>query len=487
MNTSLNVASTQFSRPMPPPQAPAALAPAAAQAPVRPDSFVAAGSGKGRVGADVGTLKSWSLDVTGTPRKPQPTGDQVKPQDIPRADWNMFVYLDADNNLEKYGKDDLNEMEKVGSMEGKMNVFALVDGARGYASEQDGWKDSTRLMWIQKDPNDSQKIVSKEVWVDPQSDLGKLMAAGQGELNLGDPKVMNAALRYVQEQIPSNNLMVDMWDHGDGWKLCSSDDSGDNLSPVEGELKKALEGVKVDVLGFDECLMATKEIADIARAAGAKYLIGSEHTEPGEGWNYRDLLGRYQEMFEGDEPVTAERLAKAVVSSYVAGGKDNANMSATDLEKLPELSSRLDVLADAIAASGGFKNPVVKAALAKAHRADYDSDQMDIGHFAKLLAQSAPEGEIKDAAVALAQAVGEACFNQAPDGGIAKDSTGLTVYTPRGGMSSEYVSNEENPWVGTRWTALIQSQESFRAPPAKAPRAQYPHPLRTPRANEWFL
>jgi hypothetical protein len=233
--------------------------------------------------------------------------------------------------------------------------------------------------------------------------------------------------------------------------------------------------------------MSTKEMADIARSAGAKYLIGSEHTEPGEGWNYGDLLGRYAKMFEGGEPVTAEQLAKAAVSSYAAGGKDNSNMSATDLEKLPELSDKLDVLADAIAASGGFKNPVVKAALGKAHRADYDADQMDIGHFAKLLAESAPEGAMKDAAVALAKAVEEACFNQAPDGGIAKDSTGLTVYTPRNGMSSEYVSNKENPWVGTRWTALIQSQKTLRAPPAQAPRAQYPHPLRTPRANEWFL
>src|SRR5512141_1792545 len=184
------------------------------------------------------------------PKPPAPGADQVQTKDIPKADWNMFVYLNADNNLEQFGKADLNEMEKVGSMNGKMNIFALVDGAKGYEPEKDGWKDSTRLMWIQKDPSDSTKIVSKETYVDPKSDLGKMLAAGKGELNMGDPKVMNAALKYIQAQVPAEHTMVDMWDHGDGWKLCSSDESGRDMSPVAGDLKKALDGVKVDVLGF---------------------------------------------------------------------------------------------------------------------------------------------------------------------------------------------------------------------------------------------
>src|SRR5512147_1602832 len=77
----------------------------------------------------------------------------VRTQDIPRTPWNFFVYLNGDNNLEPDAKDDLNEMEKLGSMPGKMNVFALVDGAgRAGKPDSNGWSSGSRLMWIQKDP-----------------------------------------------------------------------------------------------------------------------------------------------------------------------------------------------------------------------------------------------------------------------------------------------------------------------------------------------
>src|SRR5205085_2036147 len=100
-----------------------------------------------------------------------PTGP-VRTQDIPRTPWNFFVYLNGDNNRESDAKDDLNEMEKMGSMPGRMNVFALVDGAAGtkskdgHIAKSDGWSGGTRLMWIQKDPANSKKIVSREVQVD---------------------------------------------------------------------------------------------------------------------------------------------------------------------------------------------------------------------------------------------------------------------------------------------------------------------------------
>src|SRR5512140_3597115 len=338
-----------------------------------------------------------SSRVALSPAAPRPV-PPIKPKDIPRADWNLFVHLNADNNLESFGKADLNEMERVGSQKGKFNVFALVDGANGYAPETGGWKQGTRLMWVQRDPAKSGKIVSREIWVDPNSDLGKLLKKGHGELNMGNPAVLNAALRYVQGRIPSKSTMVDLWDHGDGWKMASYDESGSELNPVAGELASALKGVKVDVLGFDECLMANKEIADIAQKAGAKYLVGSEHTEPGEGWNYGDFLKRFSNLYGQGEPVTADKVAKAAVRSYAAGGAKNTQMSATDLSQLDSLTRAVDALADQIFAAGGFKSAAVKDAYENAHRGDYDPDQMDIGDFARRLAAAVPEGPLHDAA-----------------------------------------------------------------------------------------
>ena len=42
------------------------------------------------------------------------------------AEWTVMVYLDADNNLESAGIDDINEMEIVGSTT-EVNVVVQVD------------------------------------------------------------------------------------------------------------------------------------------------------------------------------------------------------------------------------------------------------------------------------------------------------------------------------------------------------------------------
>lgn len=144
---------------------------------------------------------------------PAPSGT-IDPKDIPAADWTCFVNLNADNSLESYGRTDLNEMETVGSLAGKMNVIALVDGG---TQKGNGWTTGTRLMWVTKDSSTG-TISSKEITVDPNSDLGKLLAAGKGELDTGNPAVLHAAMDYVQRNIPSQHFMLDLWDHGNDWR-----------------------------------------------------------------------------------------------------------------------------------------------------------------------------------------------------------------------------------------------------------------------------
>jgi hypothetical protein len=58
-----------------------------------------------------------------------PNAGLVRPSDVPSAPWTLFVYLNADNDLAPFAAEDLKEMERVGSLPGKLNVIALVDGA----------------------------------------------------------------------------------------------------------------------------------------------------------------------------------------------------------------------------------------------------------------------------------------------------------------------------------------------------------------------
>ena len=420
-----------------------------------------------------------------------PARNAVSPQDIPRTPWNFFTYLNADNNLESFGKADLNEMERVGSMPGRMNVFALVDGAKGYTPDGGGWDSKSKLMWIQKDPSASDKIVSREVAVDPNSELGKLIAAGKGELNLGDPKVMNAALKYVQQNVPSEHLFVDMWDHGDSWHASSSDDSGTTMQPSRGDLQKALEGVKVDVLGFDECLMGAKEIAQVAAGAGVQQMVGSEFLEPGAGWNYEDLFKRFDKLFD-QKGVSAQSLAHATVDSYAAGGKDNSHLAATDLSRMDAVESRSNALSDALIRAGGLSNKAIRTAYQQAQRDDSDHEQMDLGDFARrLAANTALTPEIRDAAKALGNEIATASYSKTASGATqAANTTGLSTYAPLRSFDTDYVKTPSNPWVGSKWTDFIDDIDqspAFRGP-MFAPMPPTPaHHKGGASAGEWFL
>jgi hypothetical protein len=388
---------------------------------------------------------------------------RVSMRDIPRAEWNLFVSLNGDNDLERFAKRNLNQMEEVGSIPGKLNIFALADGFdRGGVTpgrDGDGWDSRTRLLWIQKDPNKSSKIASRELEIDPSSELGKLLAAGNGELDMGDPQVINAALTYVQAQAPSSKLMVDIWDHGKAWKGVSSDHtSGTKMHPAEGDLGVALRGVRADVLGFDACEMGALEIADLAQQAGAGVMVASEYLEPGDSWNYAEILGRVQGLFEANGDVTPQKLGSEIARSYAAGGITNTSLGVTDLSKLGDVNSKLNDFARSLIEVGGLSNRDVSSVYQRANRMDGIWDQMDLGDFAQRIADStALPSEVRDAARALVASVEAACelhFGGTP-GGFGFTSKGLSIFAPTR-FEPSYTANPDVPWAGSAWTELIR-------------------------------
>lgn len=386
---------------------------------------------------------------------PAPQGP-ISPKDIPAADWTVFVNLNADNNLEDFGKADLNEMEAGGgSIPGKLNLIALVDG--GSRKDADGWNTGTRLMYVTKDPSNSSKLVSREIAVDPKSDLGKLLAAGKGELDTGSPEVLRAALDYVQRNVESKHFMLDLWDHGNGWRGVSYDDHpSSNLDMTE--LQKTLTGLpkKVDIVSADACLMATVEVADTAKAAGVDYLVGSEEVEPGTGWNYQDMLGRMSKVLSGSTSVSAQQMASAIQESYAAGPRDNVTLSVTDLSKLAGLNTKLNDFSDALLKAGGLQNKTLRTAYEKTLRFD-DADQMDLGDFAKRVSAGTTDKALKAAADALVAELSKTTSEKGAKGDAKYGAaTGLTVYGPRGAVDAQY-KKTGSAWLDSHWANVIKS------------------------------
>ena len=164
--------------------------------------------------------------------------------------------------------------------------------------------------------------------------------------SMGDAQTLAEFLGFCHSYFPAKHEAVILWDHGGGSAgglVIDEQFQKDRLSL--GELHSAFDRVftadsqrpPLELIGFDCCLMAT---VDTAAAIGgyARYMVASEETVPGCGWNYYgllDLMRRYPGM-------DGETMGKAICETYMAGCRaarldGEATLSVVDLTKLDPL------------------------------------------------------------------------------------------------------------------------------------------------------
>ena len=217
-------------------------------------------------------------------------------------EWTFMVYLDADNNLESAGIDDLNEMETVGSNE-HMNIIVQFDRAEGEDSSNGDWT-NTRRYYVTKD-NDTSTIHS-------------IIIENMTEQNMGDPRTLTDFVIWTMQNYPAQHYLLSIWDHGGGIKGTCWDDGSDGDHLNLPELKTAFTDImnithrKIDIIGFDACLMGGASI-HYQLNPFANIIVASEATESNDGWPY-DLILRDIERNPSMEP---ETVARKIVEHYV--------------------------------------------------------------------------------------------------------------------------------------------------------------------------
>jgi hypothetical protein len=120
---------------------------------------------------------------------------------------------------------------------------------------------------------------------------GLVKLTGVGRRDMGDAGTLGAFIKFAAERFPAERTSLIMWDHGGGSIAGYGHDeqfAGSTLTLIEMEYAFERAGLaerRLELLGFDACLMATVEMAVIAERY-ADYLIASEGLEPGAGWDY---------------------------------------------------------------------------------------------------------------------------------------------------------------------------------------------------------
>ncbi len=285
---------------------------------------------------------------------------QYSPEEpAPYKSWTIMVYIDGDNNLEPDALGDFLEMSSLGS-DINVNIVVMLDRIAGFSSAYDNWTDARRGGINFGDT--------------PISSWGTVL----GEVNMGDPAVLEEFILWAYQSYPSDKTMLVLWNHGGGWSeyygsvamaeaitrtgslppekepgvekaICLDHTSSDELTLTEIrellDLLSVRDGIDIDILGMDACLMAMVEVVGEIRD-NASVFIGSEVNEPGDGWPYDLFINDLQY----NPRMSLAELGHTVVQRYCNYFGSDVALSAIDLTRVEDLIGGVDALADSLIA-----------------------------------------------------------------------------------------------------------------------------------------
>jgi hypothetical protein len=184
----------------------------------------------------------------------------------------------------------------------------------------------------------------------------KLELKGQlGILDMGKPEALTDFITWGQDNYPADKYVLVFWDHGGGALGGFGGNKRDDptnasfASPMSiAQLKEGVENAvkgrperRLELIGFDACLMATLEVADAFKDLG-RYLAASQEIEPGAGWNWAAVLNH----IVSNPGTDGASIGATIADSY--GAKMNnedtgaiITFSIIDLAKVPRINTAL--------------------------------------------------------------------------------------------------------------------------------------------------
>ena len=287
--------------------------------------------------------------------------------------WTIMHYSAADNDLKDYLVDDVDDMEIVGSTN-NMNLVVQLDQGKGN---------------------------SKRYYLETDSDpfaINSPVLADLGETNMSSGKTLEDFIESAMKDYPAEHYALIISDHGEGWKGAIQDDSHDGwmTTPtirkgIEAGLKKS--GKKLDILGFDACLMGNTEVAYELKDT-ANIMVASQENEGLDGWPYTPLLSSkalnsIEKSLRSRIDLSPKEFAKKVVEEAKEYPYTLPTLAAIDLTQMDNIADKSDKFADAILKTN-TDNEILKALTRETEEFSGLRDQY---HFAQLVSESK---DIKD-------------------------------------------------------------------------------------------
>jgi len=385
--------------------------------------------------------------------------------------WTIMIWMAGDNNLQSSGEQDLREMKKIGSTD-HFDVVVQFDrmndqNTRRYHIHKDTplQKDEVQhlgptncgdpkvatdfFVWAMKTYpadrylasfwNHGGGIDETDVYARAKTmglPAGRKIRRGvSGDGAADGTTVTEMHARAIASGPHRNALFSTTVEKAIQRRGIAYDDTARDFLD-NAELKTVLKNVTeaagktLDLVAFDACLMNMVEIAYQLRQY-AKYTVGSEQTEPGEGWPYDAILGDLQAKPMIDAADFGAAIVKRYIASYRSG---DVTQSLLDLARSGKIASAVDALAKALMAA--IKKPagyaVVTQAAHAAQHYEY-ADFQDLYDLCTQLRMRVPAQAVKNTAGGVIKALtGASPFvaaSKSKGAGVAR-SHGASIYFP---------------------------------------------------------
>jgi hypothetical protein len=399
--------------------------------------------------------------------------------------WTVLYYFAGNNNISEDMLVKMSRLERFGSDE---NVNVVTQLGQPDGSPYPG---ATRFL-VEKNPNPGPEPLplhsrkrpvvyggSGEEPVRKAPDLVSRPVERLGKVNMAEPQALSDFVSWGIKNYPAEHYLVVLMDHGYGFLGTVQDDGSGKLMSMP-ELSSALAdsekktGRKVDVVGFDSCLMQQAEVVhQIGEHAG--YVVGSEEVEYPFGFPEGRMVGRLEEELKKGA-VEPERMARIMVEE---GAKDSSmkTISAFDLKETRTLEKALDGLAGALMDSQVSRETLRKVITStQSYCSVFPEDKLctnyrDLYDFCQRLIQSPDikDSKVMEAALRTADVLQKAVLAQKTPGEGIENSQGLSIYLPADGIPASYdekinrlSAKPKEAYLGlslsrnTRWDEFLQ-------------------------------
>jgi PKD repeat protein len=379
--------------------------------------------------------------------------------------WTWMVYL-LEDETGLNGAKDINEWEVNGSVPQRANYLVFYDAQ---VDSMDG------VYYVTKDPEGMNSeikspVVTKKFGTDP---------------DMSSEETLEQFLMWTKDNYPAQHYGLTMWDHGSG--IFKGDETTGITKNFVGGMKlwemdtavkafKNTTGQNIDVIGFDVCLLGQFETAHQFRNT-ADYIIASELTEPGDGWDYIAGFDTLTTNPDVDPRTVAKTISETFVESYSEGGSQGATYSTqavtSNIVMKEKFLSVFDSLANKLSYYMYDLKPLIEKARNQAYAApnvqgggEKNPNHRDLGDFLKYLTEHLeyPDDLINTAERAL-DAYNEMIVHSDYTGAINEDATGVKIWMPKEISNETYVKDYYlNPEIYldisyTRWDEYLKMYE----------------------------